>query len=341
MQGNKTGHIYLIWWAFCFIVQSCVLYWLGFDVKISLIDGLVSTSILVLCGFGTANFYRYYQPGKKNRFYRLVWGLGLTAFCVIAQRYVLLWLIEKNPVYEKFMNESVPVRFLFSLLVIAFMTLMTWLWAYMKEQRDMEARKTDAENLSKEAELARLRQQLQPHFLFNSLNSVNALIGVDPAEARKMIQQLSDFMRMTLKKDDNLVPFSEELQHLQLYLGIEKVRFGHRLEIIINAEEDCMKLLLPPLLLQPIAENAIKFGLYNTTGNVQIKLEAKNKNGFLEITTENPFDDSSHSLAQKGTGFGLASVQRRLYLLFGRNDLLKTSEQQNIFQTNILIPQTK
>src|SRR5690606_35869240 len=117
--------------------------------------------------------------------------------------------------------------------------------------------------LLRSAELAKLRQQLQPHFLFNSLNSISALAGSKPEEARKMVHQLSEFLRGTLHKDEQtLVPFSDELRHLQLYLDIEKVRFGNRLKTEIDTHETCLNLKLPSLILQPVVENAIKFGLY-------------------------------------------------------------------------------
>ena len=121
--------------------------------------------------------------------------------------------------------------------------------------------------MAKESELFKLRQQLQPHFLFNSLNSINALIGNRPDEARKMVQQLSDFLRGTIKKEETQwVTLQEEMQYLQLYLDIEKVRFGNRLSTAIEIGEDVSEMTLPALILQPIVENAIKFGLYDTTG---------------------------------------------------------------------------
>src|SRR5690606_9569496 len=125
----------------------------------------------------------------------------------------------------------------------------------------------DSEKLAKEAELFKLRQQLHPHFLFNSLNSINSLIGSRPAEARKMVQQLSDFLRGTLRKEESqLVSLKEELQYLGLYLDIEKLRFGSRLITEIETQEGADALFIPSLLLQPIVENAIKFGLYDTLG---------------------------------------------------------------------------
>ena len=118
-------------------------------------------------------------------------------------------------------------------------------WYTWQEQQKNEERKTDAEKLAKEAELFKLRQQLQPHFLFNSLNSINALIGIRPEEARKMVQQLSDFLRGTIKKEETQwVNLQEEIQYLQLYLDIEKVRFGNRLATVIEIDEATQQMKL-------------------------------------------------------------------------------------------------
>src|SRR6185369_9240642 len=122
------------------------------------------------------------------------------------------------------------LRGLFAWLMIGLIGMQSSIWFYLQEQRASEKREQETLKFSREAELATLRQQLQPHFLFNSLNSISALAGSKPEQARLMIQQLSDFLRGTIKKDDAaLVTLEEELQHLQLYLDIEKVRFGHRL----------------------------------------------------------------------------------------------------------------
>jgi two-component system, LytTR family, sensor kinase len=204
----------------------------------------------------------------------------------------------------------------------------------------MNERKTDAERLSREAELFKLRQQLQPHFLFNSLNSISALTSTHPEKARHMIHQLSDFLRGTLKKDDQQWnTLQEEIDYLRLYLDIEKVRFGHRLQTEIAYMDEVLPLRLPSLLLQPIVENAIKFGLYDTTGEVLITLQAITENNYLKILIQNPFDPET-SQPLKGTGFGLSSVQRRLFLLFERQDLLTTKKENENFITTIIIPQT-
>lgn len=209
----------------------------------------------------------------------------------------------------------------------------------MKDQKEKDERRSEAEQLVKEAELVKLRQQLQPHFLFNSLNSISALAGSKPDEARKMIQQLSDFLRGTLKKDEQrTVPVEEELEHLSLYLDIEKVRFGHRLNVEIEFTDEALNQQIPPLLLQPIVENAIKFGLYGTIGNITVKILGKTEGNLLMVKVINPFDSETQNVG-KGTGFGLSSIQRRLFLLYGRNDLLATEKDQEQFITRLKIPQ--
>ncbi|HEX4045322.1 MAG TPA: histidine kinase, partial [Gammaproteobacteria bacterium] len=193
--------------------------------------------------------------------------------------------------------------------------------------------------LAKESELYKLRQQLHPHFLFNSLNSISSLTITNPEDARRMVQHLADFLRGSLNNENKQqLSFREELEFLQLYLDIEKVRFGHRLSTVIEKDEDSLDCLLPSLLLQPIVENAIKFGLYDVTETVTISVKAILQNDQLIITVQNPFDPDT-TPTKHGTGFGLSSIQRRLYLLFARNDLLETKMNENVFTTTIKIPQ--
>jgi len=154
-----------------------------------------------------------------------------------------------------------------------------------------------------------------------------------------MIQQLSDFLRGNLKKEDQKwVPLSEELQYLQLYLDIEKVRFGHRLSTVLDIDPQEQDVRIPPMLLQPIVENAIKFGLYDTTEAITIRITGRKRADFFEIEIQNPFDPET-SYPKVGTGFGLTSVKRRLYLLFARNDLLETRPVDRTFTTTVKIPQ--
>lgn len=326
---------WLIWLA----LHSVTLYWLGFGIEQVVIDSVVSNVVILLSSLIVSNTLRYYQPRKGKYFYIVIWCILLAALSVISTRWLLLKFNNSNEIYAAVFDKSLIIRVCIAFLLISGTGLISMLWYTQQEQKESERRKTDAERLARDAELYNLRQQLQPHFLFNSLNSISALIGRRPDEARTMIYQLSDFLRGTLRKEENeFVSLDEELQHLQLYLDIEKVRFGHRLITKIEYEEGCSSLILPAMLLQPLVENAIKFGLYDTTGEVTITIDAKCEQHYLVLIIRNPYDANTVR-PKSGTGFGLDSIKRRLYLLFARTDLLKTSGENDIFTTTVKIPQ--
>jgi hypothetical protein len=315
----------------------------GLSFGVALSDSIVSNALTALsCGF-ISNNLQYYLPKKERYWYILFLSLGLSVLITIACKGILVPLLNGlhlSPNYGEFFSRSWAVRFDIIFLQVGCMTILSVLWYSSEEEQQQMLRRSDAERLAKEAELFKLRQQLAPHFLFNSLNSISALVTSHPEQARKMIQQLSDFLRGNVRKEEQQsVLLAEELQYLQLYLDIEKVRFGHRLSTDIHLDEAALQMKLPPMLLQPIVENAIKFGLYDTTESVTISIEARAENNYVVISVRNPFDPET-SRPKQGTGFGLSSIQRRLYLLFARGDLFETRVDGHLFTTTVRIPQT-
>lgn len=282
---------------------------------------------------------RYYLPKQEKYWYVLVISVAISSVSLFISMIVLRLLFGSDKHYLQVFDDSTGIRFGISFLSVGCMSLVGLLYYTQEEQQLMNERKNDAEKMAREAELYKLRQQLQPHFLFNSLNSISALTGSQPEKARHMIQQLSDFLRGTLRKEEHQwSTLKEELEYLKLYLDIEKVRFGHRLQTNIEHDDESLEMKLPALLLQPVVENAIKFGLYDTVGEVAICIQAKNLNGVLQVTVRNPFDPETAQPLQ-GTGFGLSSIKRRLFLLFARQDLLQTKSEDSFFITTITIPQ--
>jgi two-component system LytT family sensor kinase len=335
----KTIRFYIIGMLVALLVQTLLLHHLGLSWELSCMDSLVSSAVLAFYSFDLICIFTFYQPGKGNHIYRLLFVIVFAVLNNMTIKWMLNKLLHYDLSYVNFLEQSLPVRFVFSVLIFAFVTAFYWLLNSLNDQSEKEKRKTDMEQLAKEAELATLRQKLQPHFLFNSLNSISALAISKPNEARKMIQQLSDFLRGTLKQDDqHMVSLKDELLNLNLYLEIEKVRFGHRLNIESHAEAESIALTIPPLLIQPIVENAIKFGLYDTLDVITITINAFVKNNYLTIEVSNPFDAQTQN-TNTGTGFGLSSIQRRLFLLYARNDLLTTEQKENKFITVLRIPQ--
>lgn len=331
--------LYLGWALLWSAVLLLVLWPTGFSTRLLLTDALLTNLLLAVGGYAVGTGLRFYQPSIRQGAFLLGWSLGLAGISTTVFYWLANALFEQEVTYLTFVDNTLAVRVAFNWLMLLLMLLLTWLWFYTRELQEAEKRKAATEKLAREAELYNLRQQLQPHFLFNSLNSISALAVSRPEQARNMVQQLSDFLRGTLRKDNNqLVPLTEELKQLQLYLDIEKVRFGHRLQVEVEATEESQSLKLPALLLQPVVENAIKFGLYDTVGETAIKVNATTADGYLTITTQNPYDPAT-SQPRKGTGFGLDSIQRRLYLLYARQDLLRTSQQDHQFTTTIKIPQ--
>jgi len=324
----------LVWAA----LLTYLVHGFGFTWFIGLLDCVISSVLLGAACWLINNNLRYFQPGKGSYINILIWCAALAAACAFGSRWILPYLTN-NSVYANFVVQSVTIRLFTDFLAIGWMAMISMIYYSQLDQKENEKRKAEAEKLARDAELYNLRQQLQPHFLFNSLNSINALIGFKPDQARMMIHQLSDFLRGTLKKDDQQnVTLTEELAHLQLYLDIEKVRFGHRLMTEISCDNKCQECKLPPMILQPIVENAIKFGLYDTTESVTVSIRAEWDDNYLIIMIQNPYDPNT-ARPRKGTGFGLSGVQRRLDLLYARTDLVETHANDNIFTTIIKIPQ--
>lgn len=326
-------------WFVWISMQELALYQMGLTWFEALTDSIVSNSLLIYVALLIFTILRFYVPRSGSLFNLFIWIILLTAGWFFATQYLLGFFYKDDSHYATVTKNTWPIRFAIGFLINGCISLVAYAYFNWQERAETEKQKTEAEQLSKEAELYKLRQQLQPHFLFNSLNSINALIGTRPAEARQMVQQLSDFLRSTLKKEEQqLVKLEDEILSLQLYLEIEKVRFGNRLHTQLEMDADALSLQLPALLLQPLVENAIKFGLYDTTEESQIHVKAIAESGQLFITIENPYDPAT-AAAQKGTGFGLRSVQRRLFLMFGRNDLLQTTTEGSVFSTKLFIPQ--
>jgi two-component system LytT family sensor kinase len=312
----------------------------GYSLNTSATDSLVTNGLLMGASWIISNILRYYLPRANRHWYVLFLCISFSLAAGVLGK-LMLSVILGDPAhsdYLLFLSNTYWLRVGIAYLQVMCMAVICVLWYTQEEEQENRQRKNDAEKLSREAELYNLRQQLQPHFLFNSLNSISALIGSDPSQARKMIHQLSDFLRTTLRKDeDQWVKMEEELQSLELYLDIEKVRFGHRLATSVTKDEKSLQMMIPPMLLQPVVENAIKFGLYDTTDAVTIFISVFSENDTLIVTVKNPFDPETAN-PRHGTGFGLNSVKRRLYLLFARTDLVETSAEDHVFTTTINIP---
>jgi two-component system, LytTR family, sensor kinase len=194
-------------------------------------------------------------------------------------------------------------------------TLPLKVWANTRTEAKLE----EQQRLLMQARLEALTSQINPHFLFNTLNSVSALIRTDPAQARVMVMKLSRILRRRLRKHENLSPLRDELEFINDYLSIEVTRFGDKLRFAKAVDPETMDMLIPSMLLQPLVENSIKHGLGGKVEGGTITLEAKLVEGRLHIVVA---DDgagiSQEKLAGlKDSGIGVSNVTERLKVLYG------------------------
>lgn len=337
IKVKKIAGVLFAGWVTVFILLFY--YTLNFNWYVSVADSLITNVLLVFSCLVISVVLRFYQP----KYDLILFVIGLTAVLAVSasfgSKFLLNQLFGHYKTYLSFLSFSMPVRCIILFVFLAWCAFANILWYRLEEQSEMKERLFTAQNLAKEAELNKLRHQLQPHFLFNSLNSVYALTIVNPKEAGMMITKLASFLRGTLKRDDEIwVSVAEEMEYIQLYLDIEKVRFSHRLNIDIQIDESTLGLCLPGTLLQPIVENAIKFGLYNTSAAILISIVVKVEANMLKISVKNPYEPAMKNT--EGTGFGLTAIRRRLYLMFADNSLLQTAQLEgNIYLTTLHIPQ--
>ena len=205
------------------------------------------------------------------------------------------------------------------------------------EARATERRALEAQLVAREAELKALRAQIEPHFLFNSLNSISALITADAAGARRMCLLLGDFLRATLSLGAReRIRLADELALTARFFDIERVRFGARLTFEQQVEDGAADCLVPPLLLQPLAENAVSHGVAGLVEGGVVRLEAARAGDALRIVLENPCDGDRPRAARYGVG--LENVKRRLAAHYGPGARLDVDDAGNRFRVSIVLP---
>jgi two-component system sensor histidine kinase AlgZ len=206
-----------------------------------------------------------------------------------------------------------------------------------EKSHEAEQQAHEAQVLARDAELRALKAQINPHFLFNSLHSISALTSVDPARAREMCITLADFLRSTLGLGEKtLVPLEEEIALIRRFLAVERVRFGRRLQVEEQIAPDTLTCMVPPLLLQPLVENAVGHGVANLPEGGLIKIAANNGAGRLSIAIENDFDPDYRPKRRKG--IGIPNVRERLSARYGKDSSFDADIVENRFRVRLSLP---
>jgi len=332
-------------WLVLMILQTILLsLYVSLPFNLALADSVTGNLLYALMGLLVWYPIRYIPYKRSSAAYYY------TAQAVAAAAVIGLWLalssgitglfIDDGELYNAFKKESLIWRLIFGILLYLVMVLVYYLVIYARSLQERAQQEERLRSLVRESELNLLKSQINPHFLFNSLNSISSLTMSNPDEAREMIIRLSDFLRYSLKnRESEYVALREEMGRMKDYLAIEKIRFGERLLYEMDVENECLDLLVPTMILQPLIENAIKHGVYESLEPVHIKLLCHTGSETMRISLSNNFDPSVPS--KRGTGLGLQHVTQRIRLAYGENGRVDWSIQDSLFTVNLIIPRKR
>ncbi len=333
---------FVIAWLLVIIVQALVLIFVyGIDIKAAIADSVVFNVSFAFAGYLLWFVFRYNLKEKSSMFDRITQH-AIAAVVIVAawfaiSHYTLKNLFPHDEVYLDFLQNSITLRIITGFFYYTFYILIYYLIVYYEDLQEKLKRETELQKLVKEAELDALKSQINPHFLFNSLNSISSLTITAPDKAQEMVIKLSDFLRYSLSGDrKSMTKLKNELDNILRYLDIEKVRFGKRLRFHSNIEKKCLDTMVPSLILQPLIENAIKHGVYNSSEEVKIIFRCSKEGVFTLIEVSNDYDPKA--VRNKGEGIGLKNIRNRLKLIYQRQDLLKIVPEDNIFTAILKIP---
>lgn len=333
----------IIWGVIAAAHFTIVLFLLNLNWKYAAVEGAVFNGIYLFIGVSlwfTANYntLENYSPLKivSNHLSAAVITSGIW---VGTSYFLLTYLLINDQKYELLLKHSLIWRFLIGILYYSILTAVNYVIIYYNSFQTKLLREAELNTFVKEAELKSLKYQINPHFIFNSLNSISSLTITNPEKAREMTIKLSQFLRSTLSKNERQKnKLNEEISNAKLYLDIEKVRFEDRLEFIEEVDKYISDTEVPSMILQPLLENAVKHGVYESIEKVTIKLVCRREKEYIKITVNNNFDPES--VSTKGEGIGLRNIKSRLKLIYNQENLLISRKEGNIFTVDIFIPFT-
>mgnify|MGYP001378741422 CR=1 FL=1 len=338
----KLLAIYILTWIAIAVIHVFSLqFFFNLSFFPALTDGLLYNLSFALFGLPVWYIVYYSKPGKYAFINQLIQHISSAAIILlvwISCCNAILKNISDDTAYIAFLENNIAWRIISGLLFYSILVLIYYIIVYYNDRQERIMREAKLNDIVKQAELDNLRSQINPHFLFNSLNSISSLTITDPEKAHEMIIKLSDFLRYSISQPGNvLTTLKAELDNISRYIDIEKTRFGSKLISQISVTEECHELKIPPMILQPLFENALKHGVYESAEPVTIKTVCARKQEYLSIIITNNFDPAPrHS---KGAGIGLKNIRERLKILYQRENLVKTKSENNIFEVELLIPQ--
>jgi len=329
--------------AVIFIVIDFLLIYFGYNSnwESALVNAIIFDTILFILG-GSLWYPVYFHNRSKGVVFRII------QLIVVGVIYITLWILSSVIIVSavesilsvkvSLHNDFLIIRLLVGILIYSLFVAVYFLMVSFQNLEEHNNEKLVLQNLLTDTELNLLKSQLNPHFLFNSLNSISSLTVYDTESARDMISKLSDFLRYSLRNNQQkLLPLKEELDNVNRYMDIERIRFGEKVVFTENIQEESKEKLLPALILQPLMENAIKHGVYNAIQPTKIDLRCYNVKSDLIVSLENSVEDDV--VVKEGEGVGLLNTKKRMQMIYEKKDLVQVEKTANIFKVVLVIPQ--
>lgn len=331
----------LFWFVVSTILVLISVFVKGIPFGIAMSDTF--TFVVLYAFIGSAIWYVIkFSTLENNTSVRII-----SAHIIAATIIVFIWLYVGvvfikifHPNASQWLDKEMFNRAVFGYVLyigfVVFFYAVNYYYAFKEKSKN----ESKLKELVKEAELHALKSQINPHFLFNSLNSISSLTMTDPARAQEMVINLSQLMRYSLKHEQSeKVSVKQEIDNNKLYLSIEKVRFGKKLNPVFAIEDDCLKAEIPNMILQPLYENAIKYGVYEATETIDVITHCRCTEDVLEVTISNTYD--KNVVSKKGEGIGLRNIRDRLQVIYGNPHLLRIEDKSNEFTVTLTIPQNR
>jgi len=260
---------------------------------------------------------------------------SLYAIIIVRLDELLIWESEQMREYT-FWNKVVRVSFGFSLFLLIW-NLIYFTYHYVEKARKETLDKIRLESLVKELELKTIKSHINPHFIFNALNSIRALVDENPERARTAITELSNILRSSMQAEKlETAPLERELNIVKDYLELEHIRFEDRLKIEFDIDEDTLDQQVPPMMLQTLVENAIKHGISKQVNGGLVKIISDFRGDHHELIVQNT---GSLGTTASTEGFGIVSTQNRLALLYGGKAKFAISNKNgNMVEAKVTFP---
>ncbi len=342
LNNKKFLAYYIGLWLFTATGLFFVLFkTTNWSVWVMLADSLISSFtlyvILIALWFVVrfAGGYSAQTPGKLLS--AMLAALVLVVLWVFVTMAFVDLLIRLEPDYGTFISDTIWIRALTAYILSALVNLLFYTFFMIRHSREAMERENQLRDLVQRIELQALKNQLNPHFIYNSLNSVSSLTITAPEKAREMVIRLSDFLRYALKQDAmQMTSLGKELENIESYLQIEKVRFGERLQYQLDIDQAFLQQALPVMILQPLFENAVKHGVQKSAEPVEVMFDVEDRGEEVRLKVVNAFDGQFARF--RAEGVGLENIRNRLRLIYGNGNLLSIKAEGGFFTASLTLP---